>query len=196
MFPWESKAIRPGPLNSPSVCLSVSTQELGAACSRGRKTGGLRSRKIRRALLAGSSAMRCTAASVSRGLRSPAGRAARNSLRQARGVPRTQPPTMFARVLKVASESVSGPLGGVEIACAAVPRAVTRLRTVRAALGRPGDVPATVTPRRKRASEYAAATVASSFTRRRRGSPSAGPATASSRTCRGRAEALPPEATT
>src|SRR5947199_3396936 len=91
---------------------------------------------------------------VSDGRRPPGGAAAANSARQVREVPLVHPPTMAASVRNVARVSVAVPFGVLATAEPTVPApGRTRLGTVAAAFGSPGDGPARSLPRRNRASE-------------------------------------------
>src|SRR5215217_700171 len=109
---------------------------------------------MRRTWFTGFSAMSWIAASVSVGLGPRGGVAAAKRARQLRGVPPVHPPTMAARVRNVASVSVELPFGGLATAEPTLPVAArTRLGTVAAAFGRPGEGPVSLTPRRKRDSE-------------------------------------------
>src|SRR5215207_1886084 len=109
---------------------------------------------MRRTWLTGFSAMSWIASSVFVALGSRGGVAALNRARQLRGVPLVQPPTMAASVRKVARLSVEVPFGELATAAPTLPVAVrTRLGTVAAAFGSPGEGPVSFAPRRKRDSE-------------------------------------------
>src|SRR5215218_646474 len=114
---------------------------------------------MRRTWLTGFSAMSWIACSVLVGRGPRGGVAALKSARQLGRVPRVQPPSVAARVRNVASVSVEVPFGELATAEPTLPVAGrTKLGTVAAAFGSPGDGPVSFTPRRKRDSESADAT--------------------------------------